>query len=185
LNAPDRPAPFNTPSDGTASVNLKVTCLLPGTTTESGESPPCSQAGDQADVKVTSAVSDVRCAAVGGGCAVTGGTYAGKVLGIVGLRITDRLNGSGQAQSGTATDYPFMWGTQCVVGACAMTTSADAVLPDLVREQKRAIWQLGEIQVFDGGADGDLAAAAGGSCPPACVANGGEELFLRQGLFVP
>ena len=66
-----------------------------------------------------------------------------------------------------------------------MTTSADAVLPDLVREQKRAIWQLGEIQVFDGGADGDLAAAAGGSCPPACVANGGEELFLRQGLFVP
>jgi hypothetical protein len=40
------------------------------------------------------------------------------------------------------------------------------------------------MQVFDGGADGDLT-AAGGGCPPACVANDGEEEFLRQGLFAP
>jgi hypothetical protein len=65
-----------------------------------------------------------------------------------------------------------------------MTTSADALLPGLVLEQKRTIWQLGEIQVLDGGPDGDLA-PAGGGCPPACSGNDGEALFLRQGLFAP
>jgi hypothetical protein len=58
------------------------------------------------------------------------------------------------------------------------------VLPGLVVEQKRTIWQLGELQVLDGGADGDLA-AAGGSCPPACAGNDGETPFLLQGLFTP
>jgi hypothetical protein len=63
-------------------------------------------------------------------------------------------------------------------------TSADAVLPGLVVEQKRAIWQLGDLQMLDGGPDGDLA-AAGGTCPPACAGNGGEAPFLQQGFFTP
>jgi hypothetical protein len=184
MNAPDRPPPFNTAPDGMGSVTLKVTCLAPGTTSETGESPPCPAVGDQADVKITATITDVRCLAVSGGCASAGGTYAGKVLGVVGLRVTDQFNGPTQTEAGTATDYPFSWGAQCTAGACAMTTSADALLPGLVLEQKRAIWQLGEMQVFDGGADGDLT-AAGGGCPPACVANDGEEEFLRQGLFAP
>ena len=184
FNAPDRPAPFNTPVDGTASVSIKAACLVPGTTTENSETPPCPSAGDQADVRITSALTGVRCIAVSGGCGSAGGTYDGKLLGLLSVRLTDQLNGPAQIKAGTASDYPFAWGVQCAGGACGMTTSADAVLPGLVLEQKRAVWQLAELEVLDGGPDGDLA-AAGGSCPPACTGNGGETPFLRQGLYAP
>jgi hypothetical protein len=184
MNAPDRPAPFNTRPDGIASVTLKTTCLVPGTTAEYGESPPCPLVGDQADVKITSTFDGVRCASAGGGCDTAGGTYAGKLLAVLSIRITDMFNGSGQDKAGTAIDYPLSWGAQCTAGSCDVTTSADAVLPSLVQEQERAIWQLGEMQVLDGGPDGDLA-TVWGSCPPACAGNGGEEVFLQQGLFAP
>ena len=184
MNAPDRPAPFDTAPDGSASVTLKAACLEPNTTIESGEAPPCPSAGDQADVKITSSVTGVRCASVSGGCALAGGTYDGKLLGVFSVRITDRFNGPTQTKAATATDYPMAWGAQCAAGTCGMTTSADALLPGLVLEQKRTIWQLGEMQVLDGGPDGDLA-PTGGGCPPTCSGNDGEALFLRQGLFAP
>jgi len=184
MNAPDRPSPFNTAPDGTTSVTLKATCLVPGTTAEYGESPPCPLVGDQADVKITSTFDGVRCATAGGGCAAPGDTYAGKLLAVMDVRITDTFNGTGQNEAGTASDYPLSWGAQCTAGSCAVTTSADALLPSVVQEQKRAIWQLGEMQVFDGGPDGDLD-TVWGSCPPACVGNGGEEVFLQQGFYTP
>ena len=40
-------------------------------------------------------------------------------------------------------------------------------------ETKRTIWQLGAIEVLDGGSDGDGDTA------------GGNTVFLRQGFFVP
>jgi hypothetical protein len=184
FSAPDRPAPFNTAADGSGSLTLKVTCLAPGTTTETGEAPPCPAAGDQLDVKINSTLAGVRCAGVSGGCISAGVPYEGKVLGVLDLRLTDRQNGAGEAKAGTVVDTPFTWGIQCVVGACSSTTSADAVSPGLALEQKRAVWGLRAASVLDGGADGDLA-AAGGSCPPACVANDGETVFLRSGLFAP
>ena len=45
--------------------------------------------------------------------------------------------------------------------------------PDVVREGKRAVWGLGQVQVFDGGADGDADTAADNT------------LFAVQGLFAP
>jgi hypothetical protein len=69
-----------------------------------------------------------------------------------------------------------------------MITSADLVIPGLVKEGKRSVWELSQLQILDGGADGDLAAApspGSGSCPPACIGNGGETVFLHQGFFVP
>ena len=184
LNAPDRPAPFNTAANGTGSVILKAACLTPGTTVETGESLPCPASGEQADVKITSSLTGVRCVSVSGGCASAGGTYDGKVLGLMNLRMTDRLNGPAQTKAGTASDYPFTWGAQCTGGVCSTTTSADAVLPGLVLEQRRTVWQLGQLQVLDGGPDGDLA-AAGSGCPPACAGNDGEAPFLQQGFFTP
>ena len=41
-----------------------------------------------------------------------------------------------------------------------MSTTFDAVMPGAVPEGKRSIWQLGQIEVYDGGSDG-LAATAG------------------------
>lgn len=98
------------------------------------------------------------------------------------LRITDRDNtpdpdGSGP---GTMTDTPFAFAVPCsatsdstVGSTCATTTSADAVAPGVVTEGKRAIWQLGQIEIFDGGPDGD-ADTPGDNSP-----------FLRQGVYVP
>ena len=43
----------------------------------------------------------------------------------------------------------------------------------MVTEGKRAIWQLGQVQVTDGGEDGIAATAADNT------------LFAKQGLFVP
>jgi hypothetical protein len=192
MNAPDRSAPYNTGADGTGGVTLQVTCLVPGTTTQitgAGGTPPCSGAGDQEDVKITTTSTGVRCVGVSGGCTSAGGQYAGKVMGAMTLRITDKGNGQTGTSPGTAQDYPFRWGVQCSSATCNSVTSADAVIPGLVVEQAREVWQLSQVQVFDGGADGDLATTpspGSGTCPPACEGNGdGESLFLQQGLFAP
>ena len=55
---------------------------------------------------------------------------------------------------------------------CALSSSVNAVVPGAVTEGKRAIWQIGSTDVFDGGADGVA------STPPNTV-------FARQGIFVP
>ena len=181
LNAPDRGAPFNTPANSTGSVTMSVFCTDSAT-------PPCSAAaGDQIDVKIESTITDVRCAGTTGGCSSAGGTYGGMLLINTGLRVTDRLNGALQ-EPGTAMDYPLQVGMQCTSGACSVSTSADAVIPGIAQEQKRAVWQLSRMEVRDGGSDGNLVAASAptsGVCPPACTGNGGETLFLHQGLFVP
>jgi hypothetical protein len=57
--------------------------------------------------------------------------------------------------------------------ACAATTSADALAPGTVKEERRSIWQLGRVEVYDGGPDGDAHTPAG------------DTLFATQGIFVP
>jgi hypothetical protein len=58
-------------------------------------------------------------------------------------------------------------------GRCALTSSFDALMPGSVVAQKRAIWELGTVQVFDGGPDGQASTTSGNT------------LFERQGVFVP
>jgi hypothetical protein len=167
---------------------LTVTCLSPGTTNETGQSPPCPAAGDQEDVKITTTLKDVRCVAIAGGCSAAGGLYSGKVMALMPIQITDRLNGQAETNPGTLDEYPLTWGVQCASGNCTSITSADSVIPGIAREGKRGVWALGQAQVYDGGPDGDLTAAtspASGTCPPACEGNGGEAVFMRQGLFAP
>ena len=53
-----------------------------------------------------------------------------------------------------------------------MSTTLDAVLPGVVAEGARAVWQLGQVEVLDGGPDGD-------------VDTPGNTVFARQGIFVP
>ena len=45
-------------------------------------------------------------------------------------------------------------------------------MPGAVVEGKRAIWQIGQVQVYDGGSDGLVSTAP-------------NTLFATQGLFVP
>jgi hypothetical protein len=43
----------------------------------------------------------------------------------------------------------------------------------VITEGKRAVWELGQVRVFDGGADSDASTAADNT------------LFAVQGVFVP
>jgi subtilisin family serine protease len=105
--------------------------------------------------------------------------YAGEVQLVASGRITDRLNGTSQGQAGTTVDLSFPVTAQCVAttdttsgGSCGITTTFNAVVPGSILESKRAIWQMGQVVVNDGGAD-SLA-----STTPNTV-------FARQGIFVP
>ena len=55
---------------------------------------------------------------------------------------------------------------------CSVSTTFDAVTPGSVPEGKRSIWELGQVQVFDGGPDG-------------VASTPGNSLFAVQGVFVP
>jgi hypothetical protein len=56
--------------------------------------------------------------------------------------------------------------------ACNLATTLDALTPGIVPERARAIWELGQIEVTDGGPDGDVDTAD-------------NDVFARQGIFIP
>jgi hypothetical protein len=97
----------------------------------------------------------------------------------LGLRLTDRYNGSALTSPATGEDAPFGFNLTCSAtgtsagGTCNVATSADEVTSGVAIEGKRAIWELGQVQVFDGGADGDA------------DMTGDNTLFAVQGLFAP
>jgi hypothetical protein len=60
-----------------------------------------------------------------------------------------------------------------VGSSCDPQTTVNSVYPGALVAGRRAIWQLGQVQVYDGGADGVASTTAGNT------------LFLVQGVFVP
>ncbi len=127
---------------------------------------------DEADVAMRLSLTDVRSKA---GLA----DYTGELQVRNTLRITDRANGAGGADSGTLQelDLPVTAGcaatADTAVGAtCSVVTTLDALTPGVVDEGARAVWELAQLQVLDGGPDGD-------------VDTPGNTVFMRQGLFVP
>jgi hypothetical protein len=136
---------------------------------------------DEANVRYTVSITDVRCKPGAGACgaanAAGGADYSGQVQARTGLRITDRYNGPSEVGTGQDTSFgvtvPCAGTASTAVGsACSIDTTADAVLPGVVKEVRRSIWQLGQVQVFDGGADG-------------VVSTTPNTLFAVQGIFVP
>ena len=127
---------------------------------------------DEADVGLRVAVDDVRQTNLA--------DYTGQLQASAALRLTDRDNpGSAGSPVGTVQDNTFAWTVPCTATAdttvgstCAVTTSADAVTPGAVKEGLRSLWQLGQVQVFDGGSDGVAATTP-------------NTLFAVQGVFVP
>ena len=94
------------------------------------------------------------------------------------LRITDRYNGPGE--TGTGQDPPLR-GHGAVHGDGGTSTSARPArsprpptpsCPGPCARCRRSIWELGQVQVFDGGPDGVA------STTP-------NTLFAMQGVFVP
>jgi hypothetical protein len=105
--------------------------------------------------------------------------YTGELQADQTLRITDRKNGPSQDEAGTTQDIRFPVSVPCAASAdatvgstCAVATSADAVVPGSVTAGNRTIWQLGQVQVFDGGSSGTAGAS-------------NATLFEDQAVFVP
>jgi hypothetical protein len=152
VGTPDAPG-NGLPANSTGYAKFKVV----------GENPINPGNGDQADVEVTGQITDVRRKS---NPAVT---YTGQVQLNSSIRITDRYN---VTEQGTVQDLPFNITAACTNGSCNFATTFDATMASVIREGERAIWQLGQAKVFDGGAD-DL------------VATADNTLFAVQGLFTP
>jgi hypothetical protein len=143
---------------------------------------------DEADVGVSASLTDVRCyepagpiTTCGESNASAGQDYVGELSVAFGLRITDRDNNPypGGPSAGTVSDatvdLPFSCGNNldATAGAvCSLSTSLDAAIPGVAKESRRAVWQVGQVQVLDGGPDGD-------------AATDGNSTFARQGLSIP
>jgi uncharacterized repeat protein (TIGR01451 family) len=136
-----------------------------------GESPINPNNGDQADVDITAQITDVRLRS-------DSAAYTGELEGVLGLRITDRLSGPGSTTPATVADAPLPFVFACALagpdigGQCNVATTVDTIMPGLVVEGKRSVWQLSEVKVYDGGPDGDAGTAD-------------NTLFAIQGLFTP
>jgi hypothetical protein len=55
---------------------------------------------------------------------------------------------------------------------CSVTSTFNAILPGAVVEGARAVWDMSQVEVRDGGSDG-------------VASTGPNGVFARQGVFVP
>jgi hypothetical protein len=97
--------------------------------------------------------------------------YTGAVAVASDIRITDRNNTPSPGGPGPGTVQS--WPLHIPVTDCNLNTTVNAVYPGAITAGRRGIWQLGQVQVYDGGADG-LASTTGDNT-----------LFLTQGIFIP
>ena len=161
------------PANAVASIRLVVVAGVPG--------PP-----EDSDVKIIANMTDVRCkagtAACGSANAADGADYTGEVQGNATIRITDHFNAvapGGGTDAATVIDIPFPVNAACTAtsatnigSTCATNTTANAVVPGAVKDGKRAIIEIGQLQITDGGPDGVV-----GTTP--------NTLFQVQGIFIP
>ena len=78
------------------------------------------------------------------------------------MRLTDKDNGGPAGfEQGTLQDRNFDATVPCtstpstsIGSTCSLFTTADAITPGVVAESKRTMWQLGQVQLQDGGSDG-------------------------------
>ncbi len=123
---------------------------------------------DEADIALRMEISDVSEQG-------TLADYAGEVAAQASARITDRYAGVPM----TSTEVQLLFTTQCtptvatnVGSTCSLTTTLDTLIPGPIVEGRRSVVELSQVQVIDGGPDGDTATQP-------------NQVFLRQGIFVP
>jgi uncharacterized repeat protein (TIGR01451 family) len=128
---------------------------------------------DDSDVRLTVNMSDVRNKG-------DLSDYTGELQVDPTVRITDRRNGPNGIDPATVEDLAFpitvpcaeTGGTTDVGSSCAVSTTANTVMPGAIIDAKREVWELSQLRVRDGGADG-LASTAP------------NDVFAVQGIFVP
>jgi len=141
---------------------------------------------EDSDVLITSTGTDVRCkggtTACGAANAADGADYTGQLQGNATIRISDHWNAiaaGGGPDPATVVDIPFPVDANCVAtastaigGTCSANTSANATVPGAVKDTKRAVVEIGQISISDGGPDGLVTTAP-------------NTTFARQGIFIP
>jgi len=142
---------------------------------------------EDSDVLITAQITDVRCkggtTACGSTNAAGGADYTGELQGNAQIRISDHWNAvaaGGGPDAATVIDIPFPVNTPAcaatsstaIGSTCSVTTAANTVVPGSVKDGKRAVVGIGQLQVSDGGTDG-------------LVGTPGNTLFETQGIFIP
>jgi hypothetical protein len=136
------------------------------------------------DVAIAATITDVRCKPGVSTCsnanAQDGPDYTGELQGNATLRITDHNNATapgGGTDAATVVDIPFPVSMQCVSTAdtsigstCSVYSSAVAV--EGSSSTPRAVVEMTQFEVFDGGSDG-------------VVATAGNTRFAVEGVFIP
>ena len=138
------------------------------------------------DVLISSDITDVRCKAgvsatvCSSANAADGPDYSGELQGTAQIRISDHYNGPGLNEAATVIDIPFPVTTTCantadtgVGGHCSVATSANAVVVGSVKDLQRAVVEIQQLQINDGGTDGQVSTTADNT------------LFEVQGIFIP
>jgi hypothetical protein len=127
---------------------------------------------DEADVSVTASLTDVREAG-------TQLDYFGELQVRGNLRITDRASGPALDRAATVQDLAVAVTVPCAAtldptagSDCTVATTLDTVVPGLVSEGDRAIWEVAQLEVLDGGPDGEADTVP-------------NQVFARQGVFIP
>jgi hypothetical protein len=161
-------------ANSVGSIRIDVITGVPG--------PP-----DDSDVKLVGSSTDIRCKPAaatqcGSANAANGPDYTGSLLGNAMIRISDHYNGSPAFTSpATVVDLPFPVSTPCTgtptdttIGSrCAVSTTANTVVPGVTKDGKRAVVEIQQIYVEDGGNDGIGSTEADNT------------VFARQGIFIP
>jgi hypothetical protein len=144
------------------------------------------KATDPADILTTLTITDVRCrpgtaaAVCNSANAADGPDYTGQIQGNLTIRISDHYNGPSLTEAATVQDIPNPINAPCtatadtsVGGTCTVTACATCIGPprgDIGGQ--RSVVEIGQVEVFDGGADGNPGSAD-------------NTVFTRQGIFIP
>jgi hypothetical protein len=137
---------------------------------------------DESNIGVRSSITDVRCGAGATTCGAAnangGADYTGELRVEFDVRLTDRDNSP--LTTATANDFSLGVSVQCngtadtaTGSTCTLNTNTAAFLGACFHDSKRAIFELRDVRVMDGGPDGDG------------DTTGDNSLFARPGLFVP
>jgi hypothetical protein len=131
---------------------------------------------NEADISLSANVSDVR--------TVGGADYDPQPGGpdtslIAKWRLSDLLNGSSESDPGTVADFEFPVPVDCVATAdsstgasCGMNTTAEAVMPGVVKEAKQMVVQAFRVRLNDSGLNGTRG-------------DSDDRSFAMQGIYVP
>jgi hypothetical protein len=143
-----------------------------------------------ANVLITGVLTDVRCgpgttapAKCATANAASGADYTGELQLVLSLRVTDLWNSTapgGGTDAATSQDSTLKATFTCASttstttgSTCTLNTNANALVGSLLVAGRRTTWELDQLYVVDGGADGLISTPTG------------NKIFAKQGVFAP